>query len=290
MQKKLAAEQAEEQIESVRSKLDLKGTNDITGGKKVAMKPEDGKPLSQLQSLLDQVSHNVGGAESDCSGDDDSGDEVIKTKKGKKKSGLYKKASDKNKRPQEWPHLHLRLEFTSKNFGFHDLCLNTLVAGEMDIILKCDNDNEKKCCMEFLQLLMYYAESVAFEQILQWYADWIRGVERGDHVWGDDPFKSGEGILARAKLGKSSGKVCTAASNSQWGDRGLGNKAKNDNVWFCSAYQRNRCSKTSPHTNVIKGINREVSHICATCFQDSRKQLKHPESSSACPLWKGDGA
>jgi hypothetical protein len=51
LQKKFAAEQAEEQIESVRSKVDLKGTNDITGGKKVAMKPEDGKPLSQLQSL-----------------------------------------------------------------------------------------------------------------------------------------------------------------------------------------------------------------------------------------------
>ena len=52
------------------------------------------------------------------------------------------------------------------------------MAGEIDIIEKCSDSTEKKARLKFVHFVMHYAENVAFEQILVWYADWMRAVER----------------------------------------------------------------------------------------------------------------
>ena len=75
----------------------------------------------------------------------------------------------------------------------------TLVAGEIDFIEKCSEAIEKKARLEFMKLVMYYAETVDFEHIRQWYSDWVRCIERGEQVWGNDPLQSEVEILDRAK-------------------------------------------------------------------------------------------
>ena len=49
------------------------------------------------------------------------------------------------------------------------------------------------------------------------------------------------------------------------------NTFKKDNkyptVWYCFLYQKNKCSMNSPHSVMIRGVNREVRHFCATCYK-----------------------
>ena len=44
-----------------------------------------------------------------------------------------------------------------------------------------------------------------------------------------------------------------------------------------------------PHSATIAGVVREVSHVCATCYQETRAQLRHAECSSACPRASKEG-
>ena len=62
---------------------------------------------------------------------------------------------------------------------------------------------------------------------------------------------------------------------------------KEERVWFCSAYQRNKCNHKSNHMQVVKGKMRLASHICASCWIKDKKKLDHPECSTACPHLSG---
>ena len=57
-------------------------------------------------------------------------------------------------------------------------------------------------------------------------------------------------------------------------------------VWFCGRYQKNKCTKDSPHSVNIKGVNREVSHIGASCWLQNKVEARHPECSSSFPLFE----
>ena len=48
---------------------------------------------------------------------------------------MSKKASDKVKHPQIWPHSVLQYEFVSENVKFKDLDLKMFVAGELEILM-----------------------------------------------------------------------------------------------------------------------------------------------------------
>jgi hypothetical protein len=58
------------------------------------------------------------------------------------------------------------------------------------------------------------------------------------------------------------------------------NTLKKDNkyptVWYCFLYQKNKCSMDSPHSVMIRGVNREVRHFCATCYKVDKIQRVHP--------------
>ena len=115
----------------------------------------------------------------------------------------------------------------------------TLVASEIDIIEKCSEAIEKKAILEFMMLIMYYAETVDFEHICQWYSNWVRCIERGEQVWGDDPLQSGVGILDRAK--------CVSASSEKKSPSGSKAKVKPKAsismvVWWCNLSLRNKFS------------------------------------------------
>ena len=255
---------------------------------------KDKKGMSQIELLLQKFTQGnkaaVRNGDSSSSEEEvdeqDSDDRESKGKKKKKKSGLYRKASDNNRKPQEWPHLHLKFEYTSKDIGYRQLKMNTLVAGELDIIEKCSDSVEIKGRMSFLKTLMNYADSSDIDSILDWYADWVRRIEIGESQWNDDPSKSGAAILGRAKLGDTSSHRKVQVAQKDWA---RDSSRKNEGTWFCSAYNRNKCSKGDTHTWLIKGVSRQVKHICATCYMSAKVELKHPECSSACPN-KGAGA
>ena len=70
-------------------------------------------------------------------------------------------------------------------------------------------------------------------------------------------------------------------------DKGTKNDDKSggsyDRVWFYSDYNCNKFKNKSNHLKVLKGRNRLLMHICATCWQTDRKKLDNPECSSAFP-------
>lgn len=50
------------------------------------------------------------------------------------------------------------------------------------------------------------------------------------------------------------------------------------------ALQRKKCSQSNSHYGKIKGIDRYLQHICATCYRKEGKKMYHPECSEMCPL------
>ena len=59
---------------------------------------------------------------------------------------------------------------------------------------------------------------------------------------------------------------------------------KDENVFYCPFYQRKKCSQSNCHYGKIKGIDRYLQHICATCNRKEGKIMYHPECSEMCPL------
>jgi hypothetical protein len=41
---------------------------------------------------------------------------------------------------------------------------------------------------------------------------------------------------------------------------------KEETVFYCSFYQRKKCSQSKSHMGKIKGAGRYFQHICATCW------------------------
>ena len=54
-------------------------------------------------------------------------------------------------------------------------------------------------------------------------------------------------------------------------------------VFYCSHFQRNKCSHTTSHYGKIKGVERFLQQICATCYREDNEKVFHPECSDNCP-------
>ena len=190
----------------------------------------------------------------------------------KNKSGLSVSSKQKTKYPQECPQSKLQLEYANKAIKFDDLKFNQFVAGELEIISSCKNVLEKEGRLQLLKKMSYYYELYDWKALLQFYAAWIRRIESGQNVWGDDPSDIETPLLASSVRAKT--------KNTKGGN------FKQPVVWFCSDFQKKRCSFSGSHTKNIKGVNRQVQHICASCLLKDNKQLTHPESDPACPNYE----
>ena len=159
---------------------------------------------------------------------------------------------------------------------FKELTFRLFVAGELEIISGEDlTTEEKQGRLKLLKKIVYYSSTYEFEGLKAYYAAWLRDIELGLRKWSDDPHEIESAILTKHLLKSKSqpfkkGNMQAANQNT-------------DRVWFCSLYQRNKCSHKSSHLQVIKGKQRMATHICATCWQKDKKKLEHPECSSACP-------
>ena len=59
---------------------------------------------------------------------------------------------------------------------------------------------------------------------------------------------------------------------------------KFEQVLWCPDFNNNRCSvHSASHQNNVQGQSRLMHHICRTCWRNNKKQLQHPQNSSACP-------
>ena len=198
-------------------------------------------------------------------------------KKGKKhKKGINAKASDKVKYPQRWPHAHLQYEYVNKQVKFDDLDLKLFIAGELEIIAEDDlSASEKGGRLELLKKIVYYSSTYEFKGLKAFYAAWLKEIELGKKKWSDDSQQIESAILSKYLL-RNKGFPVAGKKEPQK------NSGEEDRVWFCSAYQRNKCAHKSNHMVVIKGKMRLAAHICASCWLKDKKKLEHSESSSCC--------
>ena len=198
-----------------------------------------------------------------------------KSKSKKHRSGINAKAADRVEFPQKWPQAFLHHEHVSKQVKFEQLDFKLFIAGELEIISEEDlTKSELEGRLSLLKKIVYYSSTYEFEGLKKFYASWVREIEVGRKKWSDDPSSWESAFLSKYII----------KSNKQFTPGRKEKVSNNDErVWFCSAYQRNKCAHKSNHMLVIKGKMRLASHICASCWQKDKKKLEHPESSSCCP-------
>lgn len=207
-----------------------------------------------------------------------------KKKSHKKKSGISVKSSDKVKFPQSWPHSHLQFEYVNKRVKFDDLDFKLFIAGELEIISEEGiSKSERKGRLNLLKKIVYYSSTYDFKGLKSFYAAWLREIELGKKSWSEDSQQIESAILTKHIRSQK-----TQFSNKRdfYDKKDYSDKktqSSEEKVWFCSAYQRNKCSFRADHMVVIKGKMRLATHICASCWQKDKKKLQHPESSFGCP-------
>ena len=229
--------------------------------------------LGLCRSSEDADSESSSSSSSDDSSLDlSSSDETKRSRRKKKKhsrskkSGMVKKPSDKVLYPQTWPQSVLQYEFISDKITFEKLDLKLFAASEIEIFLsEKTSSTERKSRLLLLRKILYYANVYEWQGLLNFYAAWLRRIESGLSKWGDDPTIIEIPMLARHVLKKSAEKT-------------------SDAIFWCPDYNNGKCSVSAKsHQRMIKNRSRTVQHICSTCWRKDRKQLSHPETSSACP-------
>ena len=232
-------------------------------------------------SKKDIVSSESSSCSSDSDSDKDSSESSSSTdtkrrhkkrNKRKKKSGMVKRASDDVVNPQIWPHSLLQYEYVSKSVKYKDLDFRLFVAGELEIITSSKiRQSEKQARLALLKKIVYYSSIYQWKSLLDFYAAFLRQIETGQKTWKDDSV--GLEVPLLSKYVKVDQKKTVFKKDSQ----------KTVLTWYCALFQKNKCSKQSPHFTTIRGVSREVHHICAACYRIDKVKNVHPESSSACP-------
>ena len=254
------------------------------------------RPKPNLENLRQSAMANKAEAmvgtlwDLESSSSDDAGTPIVniqgKVKAKPLKSGMNFKAIDGVKTQVAWPHSQLRYEYVSEPFNFQELNLNLFIAGELEIIT-CGSisQTQKEARLDLLKILVYESNTYPLKAIKDWYASFMHSIEMGRGTWEENPYLTGQAILARHrpedKKGKSKKYPVGGSNTSSYTS---GQSSEKSKVWFCALYNRNRCSKGDSHETSIRGKTVSVEHICAVCWLKTSKKEKHPECSSSCPL------
>ena len=163
---------------------------------------------------------------------------------------------------------------------FKDMTLPQLIAGELNIIRNCSSEVESRARLSFLQALMYEAMYCRLSVILDCYSAWLSDIERGRRTWDDDFSRLIDSIIRRASL--ASAPTSVRARDVGWRSAKF--------LWYCSDFNRGVCDKESPHQSAskIRGVTREVVHMCATCYTNKKVEAHHMENTPECPYFEGD--
>ena len=237
---------------------------------------------SSISSSSSSDSSTGSGSEPNFLSSSDSDSETTHKKKNKHKkkkvrSGIKDRPHDKVKIKMNWPQSELKYEFTNrKAVEFRQLTMSQFCAGELEIIRHCKiSKKEREGRLSLLNKICYYASEFEWSVLLNFYAAWVKLIEKGENVWSDDTsLLEVRMLIGKKVLNKTASKYSDKSSEKNF-DR---------KVWYCPLYQRNKCNISKDGHNLdIAGKSRFVQHICATCLREDKAKMKHPESSSACP-------
>ena len=162
--------------------------------------------------------------------------------------------------------------------NFDDLEFNLFVAGELEILSSSKiGDVERIARTKLLKKIAYYTELYEWKGLKKMYAHIIRQIENGLADWSKDFSEIETPILI--KYVKSDVK---SKKSIQYGENTKPVK-KEETVFYCSHFQRKKCVHNDSHYGKIRGVDKYLQHICATCWREDNRKAYHPESSESCP-------
>jgi hypothetical protein len=185
-----------------------------------------------------------------------------KKKKKKTKSGIRTKASDQAKTQLLWPQFALQYEFVNDSVSFKDLDITLFIAGELEIITsKGISEKENAGRLNLLKNITYYCNIYSWKGLLSFYAAWLRKIELGQKTWKNDSSSIEVPILTQYVQTKSKISNTTFKLTEN----------KDDQVWFCTLYNRNRCtSKRGTQYLYQRSAKISSTHLC--CMLGERQK------------------
>ena len=194
------------------------------------------------------------------------------------KSGITSKATDRVINPQIWPHTALQYDWCGQDVQFDQLNFAKLVGGELEIISSDQiGRTEKRGRIRLLKKCAYYANDFDMNTVRAIYSSIMRRIELGLIGWDSDFGESEQLALTKQLCKERTKKFKKEGEGSQ-------SQVTQQGTWFCHNYNRDKCSYRGDHSGMVRGKNRHLKHICAACYLKVKAELRHPESSTACPL------
>lgn len=182
----------------------------------------------------------------------------------KVKSGMYDKVADDVVMKLKWPHKKLDPRWVSRRPLMNQLQFEHVVAGEIAIILRSSNPDEVRCRLHILQKLAYWnLQEQGWPRVRDIYTGILHRLEEGEATWSATFDEYDMAFPIRVSVNK-----------------GVPGKRE---VFWCKDFNKGACSLDSGHKATIAGRERVVSHICAACWKQGKRE-KHAESDAGCPL------
>ena len=201
--------------------------------------------------------------------------------KRKIKSGINAKPTSSVMEQVKYPQFSLGQisGYIGQNIKFEYLTYEQFMAGELVTIGNTTNKDEIKGRTQLLQRIATWKlrTNVTWAQVRQAFAHILRRIEDHEITWKANWDDFERRIYDRV-----------LPTNPTQGTSTVGQPRvrRSNNVevtWFCKAYQREGCTKESPHSGKIGNAFKQLHHICAACWLKERVRRAHPESSLDCP-------
>ena len=199
-------------------------------------------------------------------------------RKGKTRSGINARPSSSVQDQLRYPHFSLGQVsgFIGMNLQFHQLSFEQFIAGELETIHTCLDQEEQWGRIELLHHIVQWnlRSNVSWPQIRNTYAHILRKIENREITWNADWDRYERFIYDKITTTNKAEKVKIPVPA----------KPKPDITWFCKAYQKvEGCARESPHPGRIGNQFRQLHHICASCWMKEKVKRYHPECSPDCP-------
>lgn len=187
--------------------------------------------------------------------------------KKKLKSGMYDKIADDVVMKLKWPHKRLDPRWVTPRPLVHQLSFEQVVAGEVSIIMRSTDDEEVRGRLHILRKLAYWnMQGEGWPRLREIYISILHSLEEGEAQWDSSFDHYDMAFPVRHTPAPRGGKRA---------------ETKRD-VFWCKDYNKSTCSLESGHKAMVAGKDRVVSHICAVCWKQGKKE-KHPEGDPTCP-------
>ena len=206
------------------------------------------------------------------------------SRKGKLISGKLAKIDDLDIKLQvKYPHSKLNGEFTTVR-EFDKLTLNLFAAGEIELILRTGNEQEKQSRLKILLTVLYYSQFLDIKELRDQYDVLMKQIERAELCWSNPLSDRMEQALDRRMwLRDQAEKKSGATGHGDKKSKDKSGKLKEEFVW-CHAFNRGTCPESGTHKGKFAG--REgvtLNHACNRCLQEKGICVGHAAIDDKCP-------